>query len=74
MSYVYIFEALDKVSECYHENGACVIIADTDENAAKLASDSGVKLQDIDWDVVIKHKLEHPTTNIIFIFPDAGCC
>jgi hypothetical protein len=67
---IFIWERVSYLTDNYHHEGGCAVIAENLESARKtLPEDCQAQTEEPDLISEIEHK--EPKT---FIFPDAGCC
>jgi len=70
---VYIWKHIEKVSDRYHEDGGVVVFAETEEMARALAnSDGECKIKPEEMPDHVRSCADGP--EMVFIFPNAGCC
>lgn len=70
---IYIWQRIEKATEDYHSEGGVVVFAETEERARELAnSDEECKIKPEEMPDHVRPCADGP--ELVFIFPDAGCC
>lgn len=70
---VFVWDFVSHVSDNYHSEGGLVVFAETEERARELANSSSgceLSLEEMPCDV----RDVVGGDEMVFIFPDAGCC
>ena len=70
---VFVWERINKVTDCLHSEGGLVVFAETEERARKLANaQSGCDLKPDEAPDEVRDV--DSGEEGVFVMPDAGCC
>lgn len=67
----FLWYGLDKVSNCFHEEGSVLIEAETIERAREMANESCIRDVSKEPNAIFESNSKKEK---MWIFPDAGCC
>jgi hypothetical protein len=69
---IYIWQSVDKCTDCYHPEGGVIVIAETEAQAREFANAKpGCHIRE---DEMPDHVRKVSGHQMVVVFPDAGCC